>query len=749
MHDVAVELARLLADVRQPGDFAVAAAVPLAMPALEVEGVGRVALPILPAQARALAAVATPAPYGKGAETVLDPDVRRCRQIDAGKVRITGRRWEQGFAALLERVTEALGVEGPVAAELYKLLVYEEGGFFLDHRDTEKLPGMFATLVLALPTEFEGGALLVRHRGEEHRFDLRPEEPGEIGVAAFYADCVHAVEPVTRGHRVILTYSLLRRGRRKALPTAPDHREAVADIAALLGQWCDTPPADAASPLKLLHILEHAYTPAEIGFATLKGPDAAVARVLAAAAPAAACELHLALLTITESGIADYDDSTARRGRYGRLESDLVVGEVTDDWMGLTEWRRPDGAPSLLGELPVEADEFAPPHIVDELEPDEEEFREASGNEGASFDRTYRRAVLVLWPRNRRIRVEAAAGLSVLLPRLEAMLGAGAAARAEVLDYATALVERWEPHPVHWDDDSRAETMTPRLLRLLARLDDAALVEQAVIRAILPGHFSRRDVPAVLDALGVLPPARAAAVVTQVVTAQATERFARCARLLAEAATRLDPAALKRAARLLAGMLWETPEVAETAPRWQRGPRVEPAMLLDLIRGLDAIDPTLADRCVAQILGDPKRFPVDEVLLPVARDLAQPSRSAAAEALIGACAAHLRARIAVALEPPTDWRRDDAIACKCKDCRDLGRFLTDPGERQWMLRAAESERSHVADSIRRARSDLDQTTDRKGRPYTLVCTKTQASHERRVAQRTADLADLKRLGAAP
>jgi hypothetical protein len=38
------------------------------------------------------------------------------------------------------------------------------------------------------------------------------------------------------------------------------------------------------------------------------------------------------------------------------------------------------------------------------------------------------------------------------------------------------------------------------------------------------------------------------------------------------------------------------------------------------------------------------------------------------------------------------------------------------------------------------------TTDRRGRPYSLVCTKNQASYDRRVKQRTDDLANIERLG---
>jgi hypothetical protein len=65
--------------------------------------------------------------------------------------------------------------------------------------------------------------------------------------------------------------------------------------------------ADGASPEKLIIPLEHAYTPAELAFDKLKGADAAVARLLGTAAPNAGCDLHLALLTIWESGSAEYN----------------------------------------------------------------------------------------------------------------------------------------------------------------------------------------------------------------------------------------------------------------------------------------------------------------------------------------------------------------------------------------------------------------------------------------------------------
>jgi hypothetical protein len=76
----------------------------------------------------------------------------------------------------------------------------------------------------------------------------------------------------------------------------------------------------------------------------------------------------------------------------------------------------------------------------------------------------------------------------------------------------------------------------------------------------------------------------------------------------------------------------------------------------------------------------------------------------------------------------------------------LSKFLADPRQPTWVLRAVEHDRGHVEETIRTSNVDVDIKTDRKGRPYSLVCTKNQASYERRAAQRKQDLQDLAQLG---
>ena len=137
MSSIATEFAGILSAVRRPGDFFVFGTAELRAPLLEVEGVGRVALPLLPAQAAQLAAVAEPARYGRGEATILDPAVRRSWQIGAERVRLEGRGWAATLESILAHVADGLGVDAPVSASLHKLLLYEAGGFFVGHRDTE------------------------------------------------------------------------------------------------------------------------------------------------------------------------------------------------------------------------------------------------------------------------------------------------------------------------------------------------------------------------------------------------------------------------------------------------------------------------------------------------------------------------------------------------------------------------------------------------------------------------------------
>ena len=759
MPSISSELAEALSTVQRPGDFFTAGSVEIAAPGLQVEGIGPIALPLLPAQAQQLVAIADRAPYGRGQSTLIDPAVRRCWQIGPDRVRIDGRHWGRALGEILARVSQGLGVAEPVNAEFYKLLIYDEGSFFVSHRDTEKSPGMFATLVVVLPSVSSGGHLIVRQKDREVRLDLQCDDPAEAAYAAFYADCVHEVLPVTAGCRLALVYNLTRQGKGPALEP-PNYTDEQTRILALLKDWvASKDSAGNESPVKLICLLDHAYSPAELAFTTLKGIDAAAAGVLTAAARQSNCDLHLALLSIKESGIAEHAGSYNWRGRRWEQEEEdeFEVVEVSERYVTLSEWRRPDGTTVEIGPIPAEDDEFSPPDALDELEPDDQHFHEATGNEGASFERTYHRAALVLWPHEQILAVLNQAGLTATLPYLDDLTvrwdNSGEGAESPIWRQAHELsgymVSTWPGQ--HWyRGDHQTPSRISHMLDLLTRLEDTRRIDEFLSRIAAHGFGNKHDNPAIIGALGLLSARRRLQLIEAMIGTGIAGAFAVCSDLLARAAVAFPDRRhdlVASASKLIAGLPGDP---ARTAPHdpWRRDRGTTPDFIVDLFTALQQIDPILAARAAEYVLLWPGSFDLDRVVGPAVQKLITSSAAATAEPvqrLRTACRVHLQARIAEPLAPPADWTRPARLICSCDRCTELHRFLVHPGMKVWRFRAAQPDRSHIEDAIRQARCDLDTTTDRVGRPYTLVCTKNQASYERRMTQRAQDLADLKAL----
>lgn len=751
MSSIGTTLLDNLRSVERPGDFCVGGIREIFMPTIDVDGVGRIAFPILPVQAERLVEIAEAAPYGRGGETVVDRAVRRTWQIDSAKVRIGGRHWEKTLAGLAADMALGLGVSEPVAADFYKLLVYEPGGFFVEHRDTEKAPGMFATMVLVLPSTHSGGELVIKHLGRELVLDPRSEEPSEIGFAAFYADCVHEVRPVETGYRLTLVYNLRFAGKGRPLK-APDYRAEHGRVVELLRNWASAED----EPDKLILPLEHVYTPAELSFSALKGADAGVASVLVRAAAEADCDLHLALVSIEESGSAEHTGYYGRR-RRGRDDDDdseaFEVAEVIDRALLLSEWRRPDGGATGFGDFPFAEDELCPPDAFEDLTPDGQHFHEATGNEGASFERTYRRAGLVLWPRARRLAVLNQAGLRTTLPHLEDLTARWKASGASMQSQLWREADELSGHMLRSWPSWRAgdDADAGRMLDLQIRLENGKRIDEFLAELSAEGHYAASDNAAIMRAAALLPAPRATELLVRIVRRNAPARLGACGDLLlrcvvAPMGTTGD---LEQIGAALIDALPGDPARREEVSPWARLSPVKAGFVVDLLTATSRIDAGLAARAIEHLLAWPKTYGPDDVLVPAALALAKQMESTAWPAvgrLREASLDHLRGRIALPLQAPRDWSRTNPLKCTCADCRGLGAFLVAPDQQQWRLKAVQDRRSHVEQSVRSAACDLDLTTERRGSPHVLVATKNQASYERRAKQRRQDLEHVSALG---
>ena len=85
-----------------------------------------------------------------------------------------------------------------IQAELYKLNIYAPGGHFKAHVDTPRSEQRFGSLVVCLPTQFSGGALVTRHDGRVVQFDWSSSTQSPLQSvcwAAFFSDVEHEQLP--------------------------------------------------------------------------------------------------------------------------------------------------------------------------------------------------------------------------------------------------------------------------------------------------------------------------------------------------------------------------------------------------------------------------------------------------------------------------------------------------------------------------------------------------------------------------
>ena len=269
-----------------------------------------------------------------------------------------------------------------------------------------------AALALALPVAGSGGHLVIRHGGRETVVAMRTDEPSQLSWAAFYADCEHETLPVTGRHRVCLVYNLMTKG--TAIPAgAPDHASLIAPIAAELeARICDSEAIG-----KLIWILEHNYSLAELSFSKLKNIDVSVGRMLANVAGRAGCVLHADILHVEETASVEYEGWDREVEDISNHEYEYVEAIETD--CRLDVWMRPDGAATPWGALPVLEGETMPEGQLVPGRPDCQRLTEASGNEEATMERLYRRAAQVLWRNEDAPRVLAVADAGSLVALLD------------------------------------------------------------------------------------------------------------------------------------------------------------------------------------------------------------------------------------------------------------------------------------------------------------------------------------------
>jgi hypothetical protein len=109
------------------------------------------------------------------------------------------------------------------------------------------------------------------------------------------------------------------------------------------------------------------------------------------------------------------------------------------------------------------------------------------------------------------------------------------------------------------------------------------------------------------------------------------------------------------------------------------------------------------------------------------------------------CIDELTERTSKKPAPPKNWKRSAKLDCDCADCQELAAFLKDKDAKVHRFPRRQELRHHLHRQIDQHRFDCAHVTERRGRPYTLVCTKNQTSFERVLKQYNTDCKLLKDL----
>lgn len=416
-HGIKHKLDTALSSVTHPCTFATGCSVLLPLPSLAVSSIGPLGLPLSVQQAQTLYDSSDHAPFGKGSSTVVDASVRSCRQVDASQVTLSSV-WNESIQNTCRQLVEKLGIiDTSVQANLYKLVVYKEGDFFKRHRDTEKEDGMFATMVVQLPSLFEGGQLQVFHGASVKKFhDFQRNTDSIFYTAAFYADCEHELLPVTSGYRICLLYNILRTSGKSSPLRLLKRHDKILDI---LGEAADAWESDDLKdpPKNLVCVLEHQYTKANMLFSRLKGKDAAMVSMLKSSNR---FEMHLALVQKHVTGVPAHRNYNKRRRGYfdddDEDEHDVLysIEDVIDSSVDVLKWVTLDDNLVDFKNLPISSDDTIDDASIfgDDETPCKEEYEEYTGNAGPTVDHWYHQAVLVLWPHSFAVDMACSSGLT-------------------------------------------------------------------------------------------------------------------------------------------------------------------------------------------------------------------------------------------------------------------------------------------------------------------------------------------------
>ncbi len=741
MADFGKQLLTVLNEIKGGGSFACSGIQPFIFPGLQVRNVDEIGFPINAVQIKEMIKVAHQAPFGKGSQTVLDTAVRSAWEIDAGQIKFN-KNWEKFVENVVERVKPDLGLEeSSVSAHLYKLLIYKKGDFFVSHKDSEKEPGMFGTLLIGLPAKHTGGELAVRFDGQEEIIDFSdPANQYQIPFAAFYADCEHEIRPVLSGYRVCLVYNLVQ-SKRKIQPQSLGNciEKLVAILKASEGS---------RDRLKII-MLGHQYTPSNFTMGALKLNDRPKAEAIIKAAGKAGYHIKLGLVTSYQTGELEIPDTKKPSSGYGRrrsyyddeyydndqLAENGTMGEVYDEHVDVEHWME-EGVPPLRN-IEFDAMDLISPVPLNEGEPIEKSAEGYTGNAGMEMAYWYHYGAAFLWPK--KYHYDILTGLDTVnqLEWMDYYNRHWNTIRKEDIEMTKKLVETGLN-----EVDPETEVGFGPLADWLINLRDEQYLSKKGIYA-LTNHFTRIPEDRWIKLFEAYPLDHFVKVFCAAAAKKSMEIVSHLLAILVKLLTH-DARAYK-------------PFVAHQSDQFpvylkdlELSDKSEQTVAKKILRSILAIDNSKAKDSATWLKQTTEAFTknltreyVNDVL--VKEILTSGKRTDLARQIMAVCKLDLKRRVHDQPQPPSTWSRSipKVPPYHKEEWNILSDFLKSPIQQVFDYQAVQAKRKAMEHAIRSVTVDLKLETIQKGSPHILRLTKTTDAHQRDLTQWKKDVELLK------
>ncbi|EGC32995.1 hypothetical protein DICPUDRAFT_98697 [Dictyostelium purpureum] len=369
---------------------------------VDIDGFGQLEFPCQEKQLKMLIEkLGIRAPYGKGGETITDLSVRKVWQIPADQINLNHPTWPKTVDTILNKLKNELGVfDEKIQANLYKMLIYDQGGFFLPHTDSEKEHRMFGTLVIVLPSSHKGGDLIIKHGNKSVTLNLENDQLNQLKYSSFYSDCQHEVKPITSGYRVCLVYNLIKTGKRMLEENeinGGDRKERK-----LNGEFRNNDQENETVEFlereinqqlknsnKLVYVFNHHYTNAQRTFEDLRGKDKLIVEKLMAIKDRCKFILYLAELKLIENSFGEFNEEDTSMGYE---EIGVEIGETQ-----VQKFTDINGKQWNVKRLNVDIKkEIFPKDCFNTIESYKIAASGPTGNEGSTEDRFYKTTALVI-----------------------------------------------------------------------------------------------------------------------------------------------------------------------------------------------------------------------------------------------------------------------------------------------------------------------------------------------------------------